>query len=88
MDCLASVYAGSPVVRIGKADPAEPLPVERMAGTDLLELFVFTSESGDQLRLIAALDNLGKGAAGAAAQSLNLLIGAEETKGLRLVQPG
>jgi N-acetyl-gamma-glutamyl-phosphate reductase len=34
------------------------------------------------VRLIAALDNLGKGAAGAAVQNLNLLTGREETEGL------
>ena len=35
-------------------------------------------------RLIAMLDNLGKGASGAAVQNLNLMIGAPETEGLRL----
>ena len=37
-----------------------------------------------QARLVAVLDNLGKGAAGAAVQNLNLMLGLEELRGLRL----
>ncbi len=58
--------------------------IERQAGTDRLELFVFGNEDRRQARLVAALDNLGKGAAGAAVQSLNLMLGLEETRGMRL----
>ena len=42
------------------------------------------SNDGAQARLVARLDNLGKGASGAAVQSLNLMAGLEETAGLRL----
>jgi len=41
---------------------------------------VFGDEAGSQVRLVAALDNLGKGAAGAAVQSLNLMAGLIETE--------
>ena len=51
---------------------------------DGMELHVFTSPDGKQVRLIAQLDNLGKGASGAAIQNLNLMAGLEETSGLVL----
>ena len=82
---LADFYAGSPVVRMGAA-PAdgELLLRASMAPTDALELHVFASSDGAQGRLVAVLDNLGKGASGAAVQSLNLMAGLPETAGLRL----
>ena len=43
-----------------------------------------TSPDGRQARLIARLDNLGKGASGAAVQNLTLMAGLAETTGLRL----
>jgi N-acetyl-gamma-glutamyl-phosphate reductase len=52
--------------------------------SDAMELFVFASPDGTQARLVALLDNLGKGASGAAVQSLNLMAGCAETAGLRL----
>jgi N-acetyl-gamma-glutamyl-phosphate reductase len=54
------------------------------APSDVMELHVFASADGTQARLVAVLDNLGKGASGAAVQSLNLMAGIEETTGLRL----
>ena len=47
-------------------------------------LFLFGNPDTGQARLVAALDNLGKGAAGAAVQNLNILAGLPETAGLRL----
>jgi N-acetyl-gamma-glutamyl-phosphate reductase len=49
-----------------------------------MDLNVFASPDGGQARLVAVHDNLGKGASGAAVQSLNLMAGVEETAGLRL----
>lgn len=49
-------------------------------GTNRLELMVFGNET--QVVVIARLDNLGKGASGAAVQNLNILMGQEETTGL------
>lgn len=49
--------------------------VDRLANTDQLELMVFCSESHDEILLVARLDNLGKGASGAAIQNLNLMLG-------------
>ena len=53
-------------------------------GTDRLELYVFANEGAGQVRLVAALDNLGKGAGGAAVQNLNIALGLPETDGLIL----
>jgi N-acetyl-gamma-glutamyl-phosphate reductase len=49
-----------------------------------MTLHVFGSDRGYHARLIARLDNLGKGAGGAAVQNLNLMCGLPETQGLRL----
>ena len=62
----------------------EVLLRKSMEPTDRLELFVFGSGDSSQARLMARLDNLGKGASGAAVQSLNLMAGLPETTGLRL----
>jgi N-acetyl-gamma-glutamyl-phosphate reductase len=83
--CLAEFYAGSPIISMGE----EPLFGEMLLRrsrepSDRMELFVFASPDGTQVRLVALLDNLGKGASGAAVQSLNLMAGLEETAGLRL----
>jgi N-acetyl-gamma-glutamyl-phosphate reductase len=51
---------------------------------DGLALSVIPSADGTQARLVARLDNLGKGASGAAVQSLNLMAGLPETAGLSL----
>jgi N-acetyl-gamma-glutamyl-phosphate reductase len=84
-DALAEFYDGSPVVHMG-AEPegGELLLRASNPGSDRLDLFVFASPDGSQARLIAMLDNLGKGASGAAVQSLNLMAGVEETAGLAL----
>jgi N-acetyl-gamma-glutamyl-phosphate reductase len=83
---LAESYSGG-LVSVASApvcgELAE-LPIERLAGTDRVELFVFGSDAARQARLVAVLDNLGKGAAGAAVQNLNLMLGLEELSGLRV----
>ena len=81
---LATFYAGSRVVRVAQDAPAgDELLLRASAGpSDALTLHVFGGTEG--IRLIALLDNLGKGASGAAVQSLNLMAGLDETAGLRL----
>jgi N-acetyl-gamma-glutamyl-phosphate reductase len=83
-NALAEAFPGLPLVSVIDGFDAANLTIERAANTDRLDLFVFANESGDRFRLVAALDNLGKGAAGAAVQTLNILSGVEETTGLRL----
>ena len=83
--CLAAFYADSPVVHMGQA-PADGEMLMRASneGDDRLDLSVFANADGSQAQLVALLDNLGKGASGAAVQSLNLMAGLAETAGLRL----
>lgn len=81
---LVEAYAGSPIVQVLDDNPDELLLRASMAPTDTLALRVFGSKDGGQARLVAMLDNLGKGASGAAVQNLNLMTGLEETAGLRL----
>lgn len=83
---LAEFYASSAVVTVapeGEA-PAELLLHRSAAPWDGITLHVFGSADGSQARLIARLDNLGKGASGAAIQNLNIMCGLPETTGLRL----
>lgn len=82
---LAEYYAGSKVVRVHQGEaPDEIVLPERAAPDDGMELFVFGNEGGWNARLVARLDNLGKGASGAAVQNLNLMCGLPETAGLQL----
>jgi N-acetyl-gamma-glutamyl-phosphate reductase len=58
------------------------LAPETLADTNKLQLFVFPNDEDGQVLLIARLDNLGKGASGAAVQNMNLALGLEESTGL------
>jgi N-acetyl-gamma-glutamyl-phosphate reductase len=84
-DALAGFYGDGPIVTMGEA-PAdgELLLRKSREPSDRMELHVFANADGSQARLVAVLDNLGKGASGAAVQSLNLMAGLPETAGLRL----
>jgi N-acetyl-gamma-glutamyl-phosphate reductase len=46
-------------------------------GTDMLELRVYANERHRQAILAARLDNLGKGASGAAVQNIELMLGSD-----------
>ena len=80
---LADAYANSRVVRLSTTE-AVTVRIEDDAGADRMTLHAFASASTGQLRLIATLDNLGKGAGGAAVQNLNIMAGLEPTAGLIL----
>jgi N-acetyl-gamma-glutamyl-phosphate reductase len=82
---LQERYAGERFVRVMPlADPAVlasgSLDVQACNDTQRAELFVFGN--GEQVLLLARLDNLGKGASGAAVQTMNLLLGLPEDTGL------
>lgn len=81
---LAQFFAGSGIVRMGTEPDGELLLRRSREPSDGMDLFVFPAKDGGQARLVAMLDNLGKGASGAAVQSLNLMAGLSETAGLRL----
>jgi N-acetyl-gamma-glutamyl-phosphate reductase len=84
-DTLRAFYAGSPVVSVADdTSDSEILLREGAPAWDGLRLHVIASKDSAQARLVAKLDNLGKGASGAAVQSLNLISGLPETAGLVL----
>ena len=74
---LTAYYKGSQLVSVvaGAADKIARLEVEALNRTDKLELFVFGKPGLKQAVLVARLDNLGKGAAGAAVQNIKLMLG-------------
>lgn len=83
-DCRAALYAGyaeSPLIDIIE-DGAALVMIEECAGTDRIILRVAGTAVPGQARLIATLDNLGKGAAGAAVQNLNIMAGLDPYAGL------
>ena len=84
-DALAAHYAGSLVVSVHEQlAPSELLILNTQEPSDRLDLYVLGSPDNTQVRLLAMLDNLGKGASGAAVQNLNIMAGLDETSGLRL----
>jgi N-acetyl-gamma-glutamyl-phosphate reductase len=74
---LARHYAGAARVKVMPAETADGGRLGALAlnGTDLLELRVFANERYRQAVLVARLDNLGKGASGAAVQNIELMLG-------------
>ena len=84
-DALQAFYADAPLVNVHDDGPLSELLLRaNQPASDALHLHVRGNEGGYHARLIATLDNLGKGASGAAIQSLNLMCGLSETAGLRL----
>ena len=81
---LIAFYESSAVVQVHTDTPAELLLHRSARPSDRLDLYVFGASDGSQARLVAVLDNLGKGASGAAVQNLNLMAGLPETAGLVL----
>ena len=80
---LREAYRDSPIVRVAAGDAAL-VTLEADAGTDRLTISVHGNPDSGQARLIATLDNLGKGAAGAAVQNLNIMAGLDPVAGLNL----
>ena len=84
-EALRKFYDGSQVIAvINEAAPSELLLRESEHPWDGMELYVFGNDGGWNARLVARLDNLGKGASGAAIQNLNIMCGLPETTGLKL----
>jgi N-acetyl-gamma-glutamyl-phosphate reductase len=83
-EALARFFEDKPVVRVHEDRPEELLMTADARPTDRLDLYVFASPDDASARLVAVLDNLGKGAGGAAVQSLNLMAGLPATAGLLL----
>jgi N-acetyl-gamma-glutamyl-phosphate reductase len=82
---LVAAYEGQRFVSVASLDEAasvKSLDPEGLNGTNQLKLFVFGDAAAGQARLVALLDNLGKGASGAAVQNLNIMAGLDEGAGL------
>ena len=86
-ELLASTYRDEPCINVfGPKDESQLLDgfldPQANNGTNSLDIFVFGHEQ--QILLVCRLDNLGKGACGAAIQNLNLMLGKAELEGLSL----
>ncbi len=76
---LVEHYAGQDIVQVVSLDESRALPrvnAVELAGKDTMKLFVFGTPGGAQVNLVALLDNLGKGASGAAVQNMDLMLSA------------
>ncbi|MBV1885449.1 MAG: N-acetyl-gamma-glutamyl-phosphate reductase [Parvibaculaceae bacterium] len=84
-ETLQSFYAGQRFVTVASEQECEGIgnmDPEGLNGTNELKLFVFGNEERGQARLVALLDNLGKGASGQSVQCLNIMMGIDEGAGL------
>jgi len=82
---LDEAYDGEHFVKVISLEESEAmtgLAPDGLNGTNFMKLHVFGDREGEQVRLVALLDNLGKGASGAAVQNLNLMLGLYEASGL------
>jgi N-acetyl-gamma-glutamyl-phosphate reductase len=75
---LARHYDGCTQVRVVPPTQDGKLEPEALNATNLLELRVYTNDKHRQTVLVALLDNLGKGASGAAVQNIGLMLGLDE----------
>ena len=84
-DCYRQYYAEGGLVRFVE-DPAEVeggfLSSAALSGRDSMEVSVYGN--GDRVILVSRFDNLGKGASGAAIQNMNIVLGCDEDKGLKV----
>jgi N-acetyl-gamma-glutamyl-phosphate reductase len=74
---LETHYAGSTLVSVVPAEANGKIEPQALNDSDRLELRVFANETYRQAVLVARLDNLGKGASGAAVQNIKLMLGLE-----------
>lgn len=82
---LAARYAGEEFVQVmppAEADAAGRLDPQALNDSNDMRLWVFGNEERGQALLVAQLDNLGKGASGAAVQCMNLMLGCAPRAGL------
>ncbi|MGB1894028.1 MAG: N-acetyl-gamma-glutamyl-phosphate reductase [Candidatus Puniceispirillaceae bacterium] len=87
IDAYRHAYADMPLISVMGANGLDAhnfLVAEALAGRDSMELFVFADAAASRFVLTARLDNLGKGAAGAAVQNMNIMLGTDMLGGLQL----
>jgi N-acetyl-gamma-glutamyl-phosphate reductase len=71
------------VVPLEQSKTLKTLEPEALNNTNQMKLFVFGADASGQARLVAQLDNLGKGASGQSVQCMNIMLGLPETTGLK-----
>ncbi|NEQ98896.1 MAG: N-acetyl-gamma-glutamyl-phosphate reductase [Cyanothece sp. SIO2G6] len=87
---LASYYENEPFVTVMPFNADIPLRIGTFLdvlgvnGTNQVQIFVFANDATQEALLVARLDNLGKGASGAAVQNLNIMLGVSESAGLAI----
>ena len=87
-EILSKHYAGEQFVSVRPLNDDSALrdgsflEPEALNHSNRLELFVYANDADAQVMLVARLDNLGKGASGAAVQNMNLMLGLPEARGL------
>ena len=79
-DAIAAAYGGEPFVRVTQAPPETKYTL----GSNVAHVWGTADARTGRAIAIAAIDNLGKGAAGQAIQNANLMLGLPETLGLAL----
>jgi N-acetyl-gamma-glutamyl-phosphate reductase len=77
-EVLTATYRGCALVSVAPSAPDGKLEPQALNDTDRLELRVYANETRRQAVLVARLDNLGKGASGAAVQNIGLMLGLPE----------
>lgn len=84
-ETLAAAYHDAALVDVARLTDGvtlKSLDAEALKDTNRMKLHVFGNDMHGQARLVAVLDNLGKGASGAAVQNLNIMLGLPEMSGL------
>jgi len=82
-NCLTSFYSGRSFIRICSDDRIPD--TLHVRGTNYCDIGFKLDERNNRLILISAIDNLVKGAAGQAVQNMNIMLGLDETQGLKMV---
>ena len=77
-EIISGHYAGSAFIKVGKEEGF--LAANALVGTNEMHLFI--NGNDERILLTATLDNLGKGASGAAVQNMNIALGLDEKLGL------
>jgi len=77
-ETLAAAYRGCDYVCVGEPVTEGKLEPQALNDTNRLELYVHANDKRHQAVLVARLDNLGKGASGAAVQNLELMLGLDK----------
>ena len=75
LDVYRAHYAGAEAVTVEPAPESGKLDAEALKNTNQLEIRVFGNPDAQHAVAVARLDNLGKGASGAAVQNLRLMLG-------------